>query len=57
MISFLKFTIKNNHNFDRVMRRGLENVRAELLEKVIAYNFCRMSFVRAKPKINLDKAA
>jgi len=30
----------------RVARRGLENVRAELLEKVLAYNFCRLATSR-----------
>ena len=24
------------------MRRGIENVRAELLEKALTYNFCKM---------------
>jgi len=32
------FLIKHNFNFDRVVRRGHKNVKAELLEKVIAYN-------------------
>jgi hypothetical protein len=27
-------------------RRGIENVRAEMLEKVLAYNFCRMAKCR-----------
>jgi hypothetical protein len=36
------------------MRRGIENVRAELLEKVLAYIFCRMVEVR---KWLLERAA
>jgi IS5 family transposase len=45
-VESLMFTIKNGFDFGRVARRGLENVRAELLEKVIAYNFCRMATYR-----------
>ena len=40
------FTLKHNHDFDRVMRRGLENVRCELLEKVIAHNFFRFIAIK-----------
>lgn len=49
-VESLMFTIKYGFNFGKVMRRGIENVRAELLEKVLAYNFCRMSEVRKWPK-------
>lgn len=38
-VESLMFTLKHNHDLDRVMRRGLTCVRAELLEKAIAYNF------------------
>lgn len=31
----------------RVARRGLTNVLAELLDKVLAYNFCRMASLRS----------
>jgi Transposase DDE domain len=41
-IESLIYTIKHNHGFDRLMRRGISNVRAELLEKAIAYNFFRL---------------
>ena len=37
----LMFHLKHSFHFGRVMRRGIENVRAELLEKALAYNFCR----------------
>lgn len=36
-VESLMFTIKQGFDFGRVMRRGIENVRAELLEKKIAY--------------------
>lgn len=49
-VESLMFTIKHGFNFGKVMRRGLKNVRAELLEKVLAYNFCRMTVVRKWPK-------
>lgn len=45
-VESLMFTIKNGFDFGRVARRGLENVRAELLEKVLAYNFCRFAACR-----------
>jgi len=45
-VESLMFTIKNGFDFGRVARRGLENVRVELLEKVLAYNFCRMAICR-----------
>jgi len=56
-VESLMFTIKHNFNFGRVMRRGLENVRAELLEKVLVYNFCRMMEVRNRKKLPQDLAA
>ncbi len=49
------FTLKHNHDFDRVMRRGIDNVRSELLEKAIAHNFFRMIKLRDLQKI--EKAA
>jgi hypothetical protein len=45
-VESLMFTIKHGFDFGRVARRGLESVRAELLEKVLAYNFCRMAGCR-----------
>jgi IS5 family transposase len=45
-VESLMFTIKQGFDFGRVMRRGLNNVRAELLEKVLAYNLCRMANCR-----------
>jgi hypothetical protein len=40
-VESLMFTIKYKFDFGRVVRKGLSNVRAELLEKVLAYNFCK----------------
>jgi IS5 family transposase len=53
-VESLMYTIKQNHDFDRWMRRGIEAVRDEALEKVIAYNFlrlikCRDERARAQP--------
>lgn len=45
-VESLMFTIKHGFDFGRVARRGIHNVRAELLEKVLAYNFCRMARCR-----------
>ncbi len=49
-VESLMFTIKHNHHFGRVMRRGIEAVRGELLEKVLAYNFCRIVEIRNRSK-------
>lgn len=46
-VESLMFTIKHGFDFGRVARRGLQNVHAELLEKALAYNFCRLATCRA----------
>lgn len=56
-VESLIFTIKHNHHFGRVTRRGIEAVRAELLEKVIAYNFCRAMEIRSRKKKSEDPAS
>lgn len=57
-VESLMFTIKHNFEFGVVMRRGIKNVRAELLEKVIAYNFCRILEVKKQNrKRELQRAA
>jgi hypothetical protein len=56
-VESLMFTIKHDFDFGHVMRRGIENVRAELLERVIAYNFCRIILVKSKLKYPLELAA
>ena len=45
-VESLMFTIKHGFGFGRVARRGIDRVHAELLEKVLAYNFCRMAACR-----------
>jgi hypothetical protein len=55
-VESLMFTLKFVHDFGCLRRRGLEPVRAEMLEKVIAYNFRRMSQVREqKAELERDK--
>ena len=52
------FTLKYNHCFGQLKRRGIQAVHAEELEKVIAYNFVHMN--RKEKELNLeqkDKAA
>ena len=56
-VESLMFTIKYRFDFDRVVRRGVDNVNAELLEKVLAYNFCRIIQIRKQQKMPLDLAA
>lgn len=50
-IESMMFTLKHNHDLDRVMRRGIDNVRSELLEKAIAYNFRRLITLRQRRKL------
>ena len=47
-VESLMFTMKHNHDMDRVMRRSLDSVRSELAEKVIAYNFLRIITLRQR---------
>lgn len=49
-VESLMFTMKFNHKFGQLSRRGLNNVHAEQLEKVIAYNF--MHIIRTREKIS-----
>lgn len=56
-IESLMFTIKHGFDFGSVARRGLENVRVELLEKVLAYNFCRMAAWRRAAEASKDSLA
>jgi len=48
-VESLMYTIKYNFDFNRVVRRGHLNVRKELIEKVLAYNFCRIILEKRKP--------
>jgi hypothetical protein len=57
-VESLMFTLKHNHDLDRMMRRGIDNVRAEMLEKAIAYNFFRLIKLRKdREKKQLTKLA
>lgn len=56
-IESLMYTIKYGFDFGHVMRRGLENVRAELLEKVLSYNLCRIIEIRKRKYMLLLKTA
>lgn len=47
-VESLMFTLKHNHDLDRVMRRGIDAVHSELLEKVIAYNFRHLITLRQR---------
>ena len=49
-VESLMFTIKDGFDFGRVARRGLRRVHEELLEKVLAYNFCRMALLRCQDR-------
>src|ERR1700739_4978181 len=47
-IQSLVFTLKNGFEFGEMMRRTQENVLAEMLEKVLAYNISQIIRVRKK---------
>lgn len=60
-VESLMFIIKHGFDFGDVVRRGVDCVRAELLEKALAYNFCRVAMlrraVRDQADVTLDPAA
>lgn len=47
-VESLMFTIKDGFAFGELSRRGIEAVRDELLEKVLAYNFCRSILMKKR---------
>ena len=47
-IESLVFTLKNGFEFGEMVRRTQENVLADLLEKVLAYNISQIIRVRKK---------
>jgi IS5 family transposase len=49
-IESLVFTLKESFDFGEMMRRSSENVLAEMLEKVLAYNIVQMIRVRKRLK-------
>jgi len=56
-VESLMFTIKNGFEFGELGRRGLEAVRDELLEKVLAYNCCRIVLLKRRRRETLDQVA
>jgi hypothetical protein len=56
-VESLMFTIKDGFAFGELGRRGIEAVRDELLEKVLAYNCCRSILMRKRRREALDKVA
>ena len=56
-VESLMFTIKDGFAFGELGRRGIEAVRSELMEKVLAYNCCRIILMRKRRREALDKAA
>jgi IS5 family transposase len=47
-VESLMFTIKDGFEFGEVGRRGIDAVRAELTEKVLAYNCCRIILMKQR---------
>jgi IS5 family transposase len=47
-IESLVFTLKAGYEFGQLLRRGQENVRAELTEKILAYNIGQIVRVRER---------
>jgi hypothetical protein len=56
-VESLMFTIKDGFEFGALGRRGLDAVRDELLEKVLAYNSCRIILSRKRKREELEMAA
>lgn len=56
-VESLMFTIKDGFEFGELGRRGIEAVRSELMEKVLAYNCCRIILMRKRRRDALDKVA
>ena len=53
-VESLMFTLKDGFEFGRVSRRGIDAVRGELTEKVLAYNFCRAIEIRTRKQEELQ---
>lgn len=51
-VESLMFCLKYGFHFGQVMRRGIENVRKELLEKVLAYNFDRIRVIQRRLQLS-----
>ena len=56
-VESLMFTIKDGFAFGELGRRGIDAVRDELLEKVLAYNCCRSILMKTRRWKELTEAA
>jgi IS5 family transposase len=56
-VESLMFTLKDGYEFGQLLRRERQNVRAELTEKVLAYNISQIIRVRAREKVEQSLAA
>jgi hypothetical protein len=56
-VESLIFCLKHTYEFGRLHRRGIEAVRAELLEKVLAYNAHRIRLLRGRRRETAQQAA
>lgn len=56
-VESLMFTIKDGFEFGKLGRRGMDAVRDELIEKVLAYNCCRIILMKKRRRQTLDEAA
>jgi hypothetical protein len=56
-VESLMFTIKDGFAFGQLGRRGIDAVRDELLEKVLAYNCCRSILMKKRQREKLERAA
>ena len=56
-VESLMFTGKFKFNFGQFSRCGIDAVRAEMLEKVIAHNFWRIAYEKARQKSQLELAS
>jgi len=56
-VESLMFTIKDGFAFGELGRRGINAVRDELLEKVLAYNCCRAILMKKRRREELEPAA
>jgi hypothetical protein len=53
-VESLMFTLKYVFEFGHMRRRGLENVRAEMTEKIFAYNFAMIARRKAERREDLE---
>ena len=56
-VESLIFVLKYCYHFGRMGRRGIEAVRAEMLEKILAYNCCRIIYERKTERLQQLKQA